>query len=108
MGSPYQVIELEWKGETRKLKPTVEFIAFLEEARGVSLLKAIQQIADQSLSITSCVKVVTAALNHVGFDATPQDVMEEYGTFQGSLVTRAIAIILACNYNPVAGDLEKK
>jgi hypothetical protein len=108
MSAIYKTIEIEFKGESYKIRPTFDFINSLEEGYEINLLRAIQDVATQSLSISKCAKIVTCALSFAGVKVTPQDVLEEYGTFSGQIIKIAADVILACNYNPVSEELAKK
>ena len=105
MAGIYKKIEIEFNGNAHEIKPDWDFIAYLEEQGGISLLDSIRQVANRTLKLTTCVNIIKSTLNYAGEDVTAHDVIEAFGTYNGKAIILATQIIMACDFNPVAEDM---
>lgn len=107
-------IEIDWKGETYKVRPTMNFINHLEQGEGRSISKLFQRTMAQDLPSGAACELIAKTLQFAGAEVDAEEVFEETsGGIDKTAVTLATQILLACmpkpkDPPPLAADSKKK
>lgn len=110
MANIWNDIEIEWQGETYTVKPTIEFINYLESGEGRSLSQLLIRLGNRDLPSTIACELIAKTLTFAGAEKiTTADVFMETGGAIGTQgVNLASTIILACLPTPKEKPLAKK
>ena len=105
MSAIWQEIEIEFKGESFKITPTIEFINHLEQGEGRSLSQMLIRASNRDLPSGLACEIIAKTINWAGGKATVADVFSETG---GGLTAfpSAVAILQGCLPSPP--DSKKK
>lgn len=114
MAKIWDDIEIDWQGDTYKVRPTMDFINHLEQGEGRSISKLFQRTMQQDLPSGAACELIAKTLQYAGADVSAEDVfMETQGGIDKVAVTLATQILLACmpkpkDPPPMSGDAKKK
>lgn len=95
MTAIWQDIEIDYKGETHTIRPTIAFINHIESATGRSITAYVLKVSTQDIPVAWSAEIVAAALRFAGVNVTADDIYMEHG-INPALVSMAANIILAC------------
>lgn len=107
-------IEIEWDGESYKVRPTMKFINHLEQNEGRSISKLFQRLMNKDLPAGAACELIADTIVYAGGDVTAEDVYAETsGGIDATAVGLATQILLACmpkpkDPPPMSGDSKKK
>ena len=97
-------IEIDWKGETYTLRPSIEFINYLEQGPGNSISMLYGRASQGDLPTGKGCEVIAKCLRYTGAkkvaDVTPEDVLEETAGVGVDFITLVCSILLACMPEP--------
>lgn len=110
MAAIWTDIEITWKGEAHKIRPTLDFINHLEQRDGHTLPNLVMQLTNGKLGSASSCAIVSDALNYVGVKVTPDEVFEEFSGVSREMFSCAWAIVASCLPQPkqAEGVVKKK
>lgn len=112
MSGIWREIEIEWDGETYKVKPTLDFINHLERKDGRSLSKIYQRAVAGDLPSGVACEIIAETIGYAGGKVTAEEVFA--GTTGGisiDAVRPCLDILAACMPAPRtvdSGDAKKK
>jgi hypothetical protein len=92
----FKDIELEWKGESYKVRPSMELIFDLESVPGSSLTGFASRAASNDAPVSVAYEYVAKTLRHAGVKVTSQDIFEDVGGVRIEMVNMAMQIVMAC------------
>lgn len=94
-------IEIEWEGETYKVRPTMDFINHLEQGEGRSISKLFQRAQKMDMPSGAACELIAKTLQYAGAEVDPEDVfIATQGGIDKTAVTLAMQILLACMPKP--------
>lgn len=95
--SVFKDIELTWKGEAYKVRPTMELIFDLESVNGSSLMGFANRAASSDVPASVAYEYVAKTLRHAGVkDVTSTSIFNDVGGIRVEIITMAIVIVSAC------------
>lgn len=97
-------IEIEYKGETYTVKPTLELINKLEQRDGCSLTSLMMRAAKADIPSSISAIIIATVVNHAGGKTTPEQVYQELGGISIELSRIAADIIIACLPQPKTSE----
>ena len=104
MARIWQEIEIDFKGETYTLRPTLSFINHLEQGPGNSISMLYARATQGDLPTGKGCEVIAKTLNFARKEdtdvITPEDVLEELTGVGVEFVTTVATILLACMPEP--------
>lgn len=108
MSKIWQDIEIQWKGETYTVRPTIAFINMLEQGEGMSLSKLLARTFDRDLPVGLACELIARTLRFAGQAATAEDVYMESGGLSADLLIMASQILVGCMPIDKDADTKKK
>ncbi len=96
MNSIWQEIEIEWQGETYKIKPTLAFINHLESKNGRSLMRTLSRLEQRDLPSGMACELLADTLKWAGAEVTAEQVYFESSGLTAELIVAVTQIITAC------------
>ncbi len=101
MAAIWKDIEIQWKGETHNVRPTLDLINYLERDEGCSLSNLVIRMFNKDLPSAAACKVIAKTLTFAGCRTSAEEVFEQTnGGIGGDLVAMASVILLACMPQP--------
>lgn len=95
--SVFKDIEIEWKGETYKVRPSMQLIFDLESVQGSSLTGFAGRAAENDAPVSVAYQYVAKTLRHAGVkDVTAESIFEDVGGIRMEVVSMALQIVVAC------------
>jgi hypothetical protein len=95
----WQEIEIEYKGKKVKVKPTIEFLNYIER-RNYSIANVLERLIKQSLPSSWAVQLISDTLTYGGVKVTPEEVLEESGGFGVEVINMVTKIATCCLPQP--------
>jgi hypothetical protein len=100
MAAIWRDIEIEWDGESYKVRPSMDFINYLERKKGSSLSQLFIRAGSQDLPSGKACELIADTLKWAGCkNVTTDDVFAATAGF-GDAVALAMNILTACMPNP--------
>lgn len=96
MAAIWNEIELQWQGETYTVRPSLEFLNYIEQRDGMSLSKLLVRLINNDLPSGTACQLIAQTLKYAGCDVTAEQVFAETGGIGESAVKMAGEIITAC------------
>lgn len=103
MAKIWNNIEITWEGESYTIRPTVEFVQFIEDEKGMSTGSLLLRAINHDLPLGRSCQLIAKTLNYKGVKINAQDVYEKFNGLNADLVTMATNILSACGH-PIGGD----
>lgn len=100
MASIWNDIEIEWKGESYTIRPTLEFINLLESKDGYSLSRMLVRMSNGDFPSSMACQIIATAINYGGGNVTADEVFEETAGISQDAMMLATTIISACMPKP--------
>jgi len=95
--SVFKDIEIEWKGEKYRVRPSMELIFDLESVPGCSLIGFANRAASNDAPVSIAYEYVAKVLKHAGVkDITVESIFQDVGGIRVELVSMAMQIVSAC------------
>jgi hypothetical protein len=95
--SVFKDIEIEWKGESFKVRPSMQLIFDLESVQGSSLTGFASRAANNDAPVSVAYEYVAKTLRHAGVkDVTSEKIFEDVGGVRVEVINMALAIVMAC------------
>lgn len=95
--SVFKDIEIEWKGESYKVRPSMQLIFDLESVQGSSLTGFANRAANNDAPVSVAYEYVAKTLRHAGVkDVTSEKIFEDVGGVRIEIVQMAMQIVFAC------------
>lgn len=95
--SVFKDIEIEWKGESYKVRPSMQLIFDLESVQGSSLTGFANRAANNDAPVSVAYEYVAKTLRHAGVkDITSEKIFEDVGGVRVEVVNMALTIVMAC------------
>jgi len=105
--SVFKDIELTWKGEIYRIRPSMALIFDLESVQGSSLMGFANRASLNDVPASVAYEYVAKTLRHAGVkDVTAASIFDEAGGVRVEIITMAILIVSACLN--LEGDSKKK
>ena len=112
MAAIWNEIEIQWLGESYKIRPSIEFINHLEQRKGHTLPNLVLQLTNGNLGAATCSLIIADALNYAGVEVSADDVFQEFSGVSREIFDCAYIIVASCLPQPrvveSAGDVKKK
>lgn len=112
MAKIWNDIEITWDDEAYTVRPSMEFINYLEADDGCSLSKMYVRLSKQDLPSGQACQLIAKTLRYAGADVTAEDVfMETNGGIGVDAITLASQILVGCMpapKNPPKSTAKKK
>jgi hypothetical protein len=106
--SVFKDIEIDWKGETYKVRPSMQLIFDLESVQGSSLTGFATRAAQNDAPVSVAYQYVAKTLRHAGVtNVTAESIFEDVGGIRMEVVNMALQIVVAC-LNLDKEDTKKK
>ena len=102
MAAIWNDIEIEWDGETYRLRPTLEILNRLEQKPGRSLSQMLIRLTNNDLPSGAACELIAEVINLAGGDVSAEKVFEETAGI-GQDVQSLAYIILSGLMPPVKG-----
>lgn len=96
MAGIWRDIEIQFKGETYTVRPTMAFVNYLERKEGCSLSKLLIRMHQQDLPSGIACEVIASTLTFAGCKTTAEEVYEETGGIGADLVLLTSTIVTSC------------
>ncbi|MDR2790220.1 MAG: hypothetical protein LBB59_04530 [Campylobacteraceae bacterium] len=105
----WQNIEIEYKGEKAVIKPTIEFLNYLER-NNYSIYNVVERLVKQTLPLSWAVQVISDTLTYGGIKVSAEEVIEELGGLNAKTIGIVTKIVTACLPQPKepVKDVKKK
>ncbi|MDR2099555.1 MAG: hypothetical protein LBP40_01850 [Campylobacteraceae bacterium] len=107
----WQDIEIEYKGKKAVVKPTIEFLNYLEKSN-YSIYNVVERLVKQTLPLSWAMQIISDTLEFGGIRGVkPEDVIEELGGLNAETIGMVTKIVTAClpqPKEPVKTDVKKK
>lgn len=100
MAKIWSDIELTWQDETYTVRPTLDFINYLEQDDGCSLSKMFIRMTKQDLPSGLACKLIAKSLNYAGAKVTAEEIYEETSGVGMEVITLAGTILMGCQPAP--------
>lgn len=102
MASIWKDIEIDFKGKTYKVRPSLTFINQLEQGNGNSIQMTYYRATQGDLPSVRACEIICTVLKTADpdLDVTVEDVFEETGAVGAELTTNVISVLLACLPTP--------
>jgi len=95
--SVFKDIELTWKGESYKVRPSMALIFDLESVQGCSLMGFANRAGANDIPASVAYEYVARTLKHAGVkDVTAASIFEDVGGIRVEVMTMAVTIVSAC------------
>jgi hypothetical protein len=95
--SVFKDIEIEWKGESYKVRPSMQLIFDLESVQGSSLTVFASRASQNDAPVSVAYEYVAKTLRHAGVkDVTAEKIFEDVGGVRVEVITMALNIVMAC------------
>lgn len=95
--SVFKDIELQWKGETYIVRPSMQLIFDLESIAGSSLMSFANRASTNDAPVSIAYEYVAKTLRHAGVkDITSSRIFDDVGGVRVEVVNMAMQIVLAC------------
>ena len=95
--SVFKDIEIEWKGETYKVRPSMQLIFDLEAVPGCSLIGFANRATSNDAPVSIAYEYVAKTLRHAGVkDITVEKIFEDVGGVRVEMIAIAMQIVSAC------------
>jgi len=109
MAKIWNDIEIDFDGETYKVRPSIEFINFLESDAGCSLAQLYIRLSKGDMPSGRACEVIAKTLNFAGASVSVEDIFLKTGGGVGRDVTTLVqTILLACMPAPKVEAAAKK
>jgi hypothetical protein len=95
----WQNIEIEYKGEKAVVKPTIEFLNYLERGN-YSIYNVVDRLVKQTLPLSWAIQIISDTLEFAGLRAKPEEVIEELGGLNTQTIGMVTKIVTACLPQP--------
>jgi len=95
--SVFKDIEIEWKGESYKVRPSMQLIFDLESVEGSSLIVFARRADGGDVPASIAYEYFAKTLRHAGVkDANAQKIFEEVGGIRVEIIEQACQIVVTC------------
>lgn len=95
--SVFQDIELTWKGESYKVRPSMGLIFDLESVQGSSLTGFANRASQNDAPVSIAYEYVAKTLRHAGVkNITSELIFEDVGGIRVEVINMALTIVMAC------------
>jgi hypothetical protein len=95
--SVFRDIELTWKGENYKVRPSMSLIFELEAIHGCSLMGFANRARENDIPVSIAYEYVAKTLKHAGVkDITSAQIFDDVGGVRVEVLTMAMVIVSAC------------
>ena len=95
--SVFRDIEIEWKGESYTVRPSMQLIFDLESVQGSSLTGFANRAARNDAPVSVAYEYVAKTLRHAGVkDITSEAIFEDVGGVRIEVINMALQIVMAC------------
>ena len=95
--SVFRDIEIEWKGESYTVRPSMQLIFDLESVQGSSLTGFANRAAKNDAPVSVAYEYVAKTLRHAGVkDVTSESIFEDVGGVRIEVINMALQIVMAC------------
>lgn len=95
--SVFKDIELEWKGESYKVRPSMQLIFDLESVQGSSLTGFASRASQNDMPVSIAYEYVAKTLKHAGVKGvTAEAIFEDVGGVRMEVIQMAMQIVYAC------------
>jgi hypothetical protein len=95
--SVFKDIEIEWKGESYKVRPSMQLIFDLESVQGSSLTGFATRASVNDAPVSIAYEYVAKTLKHAGVkDITSEKIFEDVGGVRVEVIQMAMQIVFAC------------
>ncbi len=95
--SLFRDIEIEWKGESYKVRPSMQLIFDLESVHGSSLTGFASRASANDAPVSIAYEYVAKTLKHAGIkDVTAEKIFEDVGGVRIEVIQMAMQIVFAC------------
>jgi hypothetical protein len=89
-------IEIQWRGETYSIRPSLEFLNHIEQQDGCSIGKLFIRAQNQDLPVGLSCQLIARALSYSGAKVTADDVFEATGGLSAECMQMAMTILIGC------------
>ena len=96
MPAIWKDIEINWQGEAHIVRPSIDFLNYIEQRDGMSLSKMLVRLINNDLPSGAACQLIAQTLKYAGCDVTAEQVFAETGGIGETAVTLAGEIITAC------------
>lgn len=100
MAAIWSDIEIQFQGETYTVRPTMQFLNYIEQIEGCSLSKMLIRMTQQDLPSGLACELIARTLTYAGRKTTGEEVFAETSGIGAEVVTLAGAIIVGCMPTP--------
>jgi hypothetical protein len=95
--SVFKDIEIEWKGESYKVRPSMQLIFDLESVQGSSLTGFANRASQNDVPVSIAYEYVAKTLKHAGVKGvTAEAIFEDVGGVRVEVIEMAMQIVFAC------------
>ena len=95
MAAIWHDIEIEWEGETYRVRPTIDLINHLERKPGRSISKMLIRLQDKDLPSGAACELIADVINYGGGDVKPEDVYEQTAGIGIDVINLTSTILMA-------------